>query len=72
MKRVIEPFTDTELVGIIVALEMARRLVKKAGRVEPPAIFDDIEARIRPALQVDDETLDRLIADAIGDVRWIN
>jgi len=67
-----ERFTDAELVAIIVALEMARRLVHEKGRVEPPPIFEDIEAKIRPSLQVDDATLDRLLAEAIGDVRWIN
>ena len=67
-----ERFTDAELLAIIVALEMARRLVRQAGRVEPPAVFDAIEAKIRPALQVDDATLDQLLADAIGDIKWIH
>jgi hypothetical protein len=67
-----ERFTDAELLAIILAIEMARRLVHQSGRVEPPEMFDAIEAKIRPALQVDDETLDRLLAEAIGEVRWIN
>jgi hypothetical protein len=67
-----ERFSDREQIVIIVALEMARRLVQKAGRVESPAIFDDIETKIRSSLVVDNETLERLMAEAIGDVRWIN
>ena len=67
-----EPFTDAELLGIILAIEMARRFVGAAGRVEAPAMFDVIEAKIRPALQRDDERLDSLLSEAIGELRWIN
>jgi len=65
-------FTDTELLGIIVSLELARAFVRQADRVEPPAIFEVIEAKIRPALQVDDTTLDEVMADALGELRWVH
>jgi len=65
-------FTDSELVGIIVALEMARQALARSGRVLPPEIFDAIEAKIRPALHVHDDVLDHLLSDVIGDLEWIN
>jgi hypothetical protein len=65
-------FTDAELVGIIVALEMARQGLARSGRVRPPNIFEAIEAKIRPALHPHDDLLDQLLADAIGELEWIN
>jgi hypothetical protein len=65
-------FTDSELVGIIVAIEMARQALAPSGRVLPPNIFDVIEAKIRPALHVRDDVLDQLLFEAIGELEWIN
>jgi len=65
-------FTDAELLTIIVALEMARTFVQQSKRVEPPAMFDDIEAKIRSSLPVERAALDHLLQEAIGDIRWIH
>lgn len=56
----------------MVAIQMAREYTKRGGRLQLPSMFDDIEARIRPALQYDEEVLDQLLADALGELRWVH
>jgi hypothetical protein len=67
-----EQFTDAELMAIIVALDLARQMVKQTARVQVPDIFDTIEEKIRPVLQVDDAAFDDLMVAAIGELRWVN
>jgi hypothetical protein len=59
--------------GIVVAMELARQLVKRTGRAQPPSVFDDIEAKIRVAFEHhDEETINAIMLDAIGDVTWLH
>lgn len=70
--RAVEPFTEAELLAIIVAIQMAREFTTRVGRLQPPTMFDTIEAKIRPALQYEDDVLDQLLSDALGELRWVH